>query len=99
MRRHPGAADVAARERKPARNRTDPRGQFGEFLRAWLDQHHGGDETVLSDALGVSDRTIRKWCEGTHGPGFHDLERIAVAMGFADWTDLAIAIRKLSRKS
>lgn len=92
-----GAADVG-RPKSAASNKNDPRGQFGEFLYAWIAKHHEGDEERLATALGMTDRAIRKWCEGKSGPAFSDLDRVAKALGMADWTDLAIAVRKFHRK-
>lgn len=89
---------VAAKPRGETKNTDDPRGQFGAFLRDWIDRHDDGDESKLADKLKVSDRTIRKWCEGANAPPLGDLQRIAEKMGFADWSKLAAAIVKHATK-
>lgn len=88
-----------ARPRNEVQNPDDPRGQFGSFLRAFIDKNHGGDESRISKALDVSERTVRKWCEGAHGPAFQDLDRIAIALGFESWVDMALAVRRFHRHS
>ena len=93
----PGAA-VAAKPRTETKNASDPRGQFGAFLRHWIDKHLGGDEKRLADKLDLSDRTIRKWIEGANGPAFQDLDRIALAMGYSDWGALASAAVRYAKK-
>lgn len=91
-----GSQQLSAKPRSEAKHSDDPRGQFGAYLRDWLDNRHGGDETQLAKDLNVSDRTIRKWCEGSHGPAFGKLDEVAKAMGFADWSKLAAAVVKFA---
>lgn len=85
---------MAAKPRSEPKNPDDPRGQFGPFLREWIERHHGGDEKRLADSLGMTDRAIRKWMLGDSGPAFSDLETVAQLLGFADWADMARAIVK-----
>lgn len=92
-----GAA-MAAKPRSEPKNQDDPRGQFGAFLRDWIDRKHGGDEARLAEILDVSDRTVRKWIEGANGPAFSDLDRIAKAMGYSDWAAMATAAVRFSKK-
>lgn len=87
-----GANRMSARPRGDTVNADDPRGQFGSFLRHWVDTKQGGDEKPLAKELGKSDRTIRAWITGHHGPAFEDLDRIAKAMGYANWAKLAAAV-------
>lgn len=82
-----------ARQRKEP-DLSNPKGQFGAFLRWWLDKHHAGDETPLANSLEVSERTIRKWCEGAAAPDLANLDNVAKAMGFDDWSKLAVAVVK-----
>lgn len=79
------------RPRTKPRDLTDPRGQLGAYVESWIARHHGGDRQRLADALGVSLRTIGKWCEGEHGPDLVTLNALAIAMGFDDWSKLAAA--------
>lgn len=84
---------AVARPRKEP-DLTNPKGQFGAFLRWWLDKHHAGDEKPLATSLEVSERTIRKWCEGSAAPDLAKLDNVATAMGFDDWSKLAVAVVK-----
>ena len=86
---------MAARPHSDVENTGDPRGQFGLFLRAWLATHSATD---LADELDVSIRTVQTWAKGQAGPAFQDLDRVAVAMGFADWSRLAAAIVRHLKK-
>jgi transcriptional regulator with XRE-family HTH domain len=79
------------RPRTKPRDLTDPRGQLGAYVESWIDKHHGGDKSRLADALGVSLRTVSKWCEGEHSPDLPMLDTLAKAMGFTDWGKLACA--------
>lgn len=92
------AQPVAPRSRSDTKNSDDPRGQFGEFLRHWVDTKAGGQYGDLAENLGVSPRAVGKWMEGAAGPSFGDLDRVAVALGYDDWVDLAIAVRKFHRR-
>lgn len=89
---------MAARPRNKVENTSDPRGQFGAFLRHWIDTNHDGDPKRLADALGVSVRAVQTWMKGQAGPTFADLGRIASELGFADWSKLAAAVVRHSRK-
>lgn len=91
-------APLAAKPRSETKNINDPRGRFGKFLRNWIDKHYSGDEKPLAKVLGVSERAIRKWCEGSNGPTFESLDRVAVALGFEDWGALGAAVRKFHAK-
>ena len=82
---------MAAKPRNETKNLTDPRGQFGTFLRWWLDRQPT-DAKPLHKRIGVSERTIRKWCEGANAPALQDLDRIAVAMDFENWAVLAARV-------
>lgn len=86
-------ARTVPRDRKEP-NLSDPRGQLGAFLRQWIDKHHGGDESRLADAVGVSDRAVRKWCEGAAAPDLFKLDALAKAMSYDDWTKLASAVAR-----
>lgn len=79
------------RKRSKPRDLTDPRGQLGAYVEAWIAKHHGGDRQRLADALGVSLRTVGKWCEGEHAPDLDTLDQLAKAMGHANWAKLATA--------
>ena len=85
------------RPRNEVENLDDPRGQFGVFLRAWIDKNHDGTPTKLAGALKLKVRTIQTWAKGQSGPAFADLNRVALAMGFADWSKLAVAIVRHNR--
>jgi len=87
----------AMRPRNEVENTGDPRGQFGLFLRAWIDKHHGGDPEPLAGKLGVSTRTIQTWAKGQAGPVFADLNEVAEALGFSDWSKLAAAVVRSQR--
>ena len=78
------------------KNTGDPRGQFAAFLRDWIDRKHGGDESRLAGALGVSTRTVQYWMIGEKSPRFEHLHKIATAMGYSDWSKLAAAIIRLA---
>lgn len=73
---------------------SDPRGQLGAYLRAWIDRHHAGDEDRLAKVLGVTPRAVRKWCEGASAPDLVKLDSLAKEMGFADWMKLAAAVSR-----
>src|SRR5687768_11104270 len=85
------------RPRDDVENRNDPRGQFALFLRDWIDRH-GGSPIPLADALGVHKRTVQTWMKGEAGPALGDLDEVAKALGFADWSKLAAAVVKHGRK-
>jgi len=76
---------MAAQPRQDAKNTSDPRGKFGAFLAHWLDRQRKTTHE-LAATLNVSERTIRKWREGAHGPAFEELDRVAVALGYTDWS-------------
>lgn len=80
------------------KNPDDPRGQFGPFLRHVLNAKFDGDVKRVADAVGISERGVRKWMEGYAGPSFGDLDKVAEAIGYRDWIDMAIAIRAFHRK-
>jgi transcriptional regulator with XRE-family HTH domain len=84
--------------RGQVKNTGDPRGQFGAFLRDWIDRKHGGDESRLAATMGVSDRAVRRWMSGDNAPPLSDLDRLAAALGYDDWSKLAVAVVKFSRK-
>lgn len=86
------------RPRTKPRDLTDPRGQLGAYVEAWIDKHHGGDKNRLAVALGVSYRTVSKWCEGEHAPDLVTLNALAEAMGFDDWSKLASAAVRAANK-
>lgn len=94
----PQSPGMAAKPRAQTKNTDDPRGQFGAFLRDWIDRKHDGDESRLAAALGISDRAVRKWCEGANAPPLADLDRIAKAMGYSDWGALASAAVRFVKK-
>lgn len=94
----PPGHDMAAKPRSQTKNTDDPRGQFGAFLRDWIDRKHDGDESRLAAMLDVSDRAVRKWCEGANAPPLADLDRIAKAMGYTDWGAMASAAVRHSKK-
>lgn len=79
------------RKRSKPRDLTDPRGQLGAYVEAWIDRHYDGDKQRLADALGVSYRTVSKWCEGEHSPDLPTMNALAKAMGLEDWGKLATA--------
>jgi transcriptional regulator with XRE-family HTH domain len=87
---------IMGRKRSKPRDLTDPRGQLGAYVEAWIDKNHGGDKSRLADALGLSVRTIGKWCEGEHAPDLPGLNDHAKAMGFADWGKLGNAVTKFT---
>lgn len=86
------------RKRSKPRDLTDPRGQLGAYVEAWIAKHHDGDRQRLADALGVSLRTVGKWCEGEHAPALEMLDQLAKAMGHSDWGKLATAAVRHSAK-
>jgi hypothetical protein len=92
------AGSMAAKPRSETKNADDPRGQFGKFLRWWIDRHHGGDLGPLAQSLDVSERTIGKWAEGAHSPALQDFDRVAKALGMADWGELARAVVRFNKK-
>jgi hypothetical protein len=93
-----GADGVSPQPRQEAKNTNDPRGKFGAFLANWLDRH-GVKTADLAVDLQVSERTVRKWREGTHGPAFEDLDRVAETLGYADWSlCYAAALRYCAKK-
>ena len=89
-------AQSVAPNRKETENVGDPRGQFGSFLRHWLDSQP--DRTAakerIANAAGVSTRAVGKWEEGVAGPPLQYLDDIAKAMGLKDWAKLAAAAVK-----
>ena len=76
------------------KNQDDPRGQLAAFLRDWIDRKHGGDANRLAKSLGVSVRTIRYWATGQKSPQLADLNKVASALGYRDWSKLAAAVVK-----
>lgn len=80
------------------KNQGDPRGQFGAFLRDWIDRKHGGSPKPLAESLGVAVRTVQHWAGGAGGPAFEDLDRVAVALGMSDFAALALALRKFKSR-
>lgn len=91
------APDMAPVEPKTA-NTDDPRGRFGRFLRAWLARHDDKKGDTLAKALGMNSRSIRLWMQGETGPSFADLNRVAEALGYADWSLLAAAVERFCEK-
>jgi hypothetical protein len=94
---HAGAVPRDSRpvpqHRKRTENMGDPRGQFGSFLRNWLDRQSDRTEAKrrVAAAAGVSERAVGTWELGTNGPPLQSLDSIARAMGYADWAKLALA--------
>ena len=76
---------MSPQPRQDTKNAEDPRGKFGAFLAHWLERH-GKTTHELAKTLEVSERTVRKWREGAHGPSFEDLDRVAQALGYSDWS-------------
>ena len=84
---------VAAQHRTPTKNTDDPRGQFGMFLRHWLDRQSDRSKAKarLAEAAKVTPRAVGKWEEGAAAPPMQSLPAIAKVMGFADWGRLCMA--------
>lgn len=85
------------RQRDPVNNPNDPRGQLGKFLRAWIDDHYDGDESKISGPMGISERAVRKWCEGNAAPSLADFDRLARVLKFKDWATLALEVVAFSK--
>ncbi len=83
---------VAARPRSNPKHQNDPRGQFGAFLRDWIDRHERG-ESLLAERLDMSRRSIRSWVVGDAGPTFGDLDAVAKALEFDDYAAMFSAIK------
>lgn len=77
---------------------SDARGQLGVFLRDRIDKRYQGDEKAIADAMGISDRAVRKWCEGESAPSLSDLDRLAKFLGYEDWSKLAVAAVRFAKK-
>lgn len=86
------------RKRSKPRDLTDPRGQLGAYVEAWIDKHHDGDKSRLADSLGLGLRTVQKWCEGESSPDFSTLNRLAQLLGHADWIALGGAVSRFVAK-
>jgi transcriptional regulator with XRE-family HTH domain len=71
----------------------DPRGQFGSFLRNWLDRQsdRGDAKRRIAKAAGVTERAVGKWEEGLNSPPLQSLDPIARTMGYSNWGKLAMA--------
>ncbi len=93
----PGVRKLAARPRNDTKHADDPRGQIAKYLRHVVDSGQQS-EGSLAKALKKSERTIRTWLLAANSPKVADLDELAEALGFADWVDLAIAIRKHGHK-
>jgi hypothetical protein len=91
-----GAA-LSPRPRDPVNNANDPRGQLGRFLRAWIDEHYDGDESKISEPMGISERAVRKWCEGNAAPSLSDFAKLAKVLKFRDWAALALEVVAFSK--
>lgn len=76
-----------------------PKGQFGIYVRHWIDKHHGGDVERIAKAVGVSERAVTKWCEGESAPDLEKLALLADAMGFSHWSALGAAAQRHAAKS
>jgi DNA-binding XRE family transcriptional regulator len=84
--------DVAG-NRKPTENMGDARGQFGAFLRHWLDQQQdrAAAKAEIAKAAKVKVRAVGKWEEGANAPNLQSLDAIARVMGYPNWGKLAMA--------
>ncbi len=82
-----------AQHRKETENPKDPRGQFGSFLRHWLDRQADRKKAKarIAEAAGVTARAVGKWEEGVASPPLQSLDAVAKEMGFAHWGTLAMA--------
>ena len=83
---------MAARPRSKPKHPNDPRGQFGAFLRDWIDRHEDG-ERIVAEKLKMSRRAIRTWVVGNAGPTFKDLDSVAKALGFSDYAAMFAAVK------
>ena len=88
------------RKRSKPRDLTDPRGQLGAYVEAWIDRHYDGDKQRLADAMGVSLSAVQKWCTGASAPAVTDLNRLAKLLGHDDWSKLATAaVRNAAKRN
>ncbi len=87
---------MAARPREDVENKGDPRGRFALFLRDWIDRKHGGSPKPLAESLGLKVRSVQTWMQGKAGPAFGDLDTVARALGYADWSKLAAAVERFN---
>lgn len=86
------------RKRSKPRDLTDPRGQLGAYVEAWIDKNHAGDKQRLATAMGVSLSAVQKWCTGSSAPALADMNRLAKLLGHDDWSKLATAAVRNSAK-
>lgn len=79
--------------RKRTENMGDPRGQFGSFLRNWLDRQadRGEAKRRIAEAAGVAEKAVAMWERGSNAPPLQSLDSIAKAMGYSNWAKLAVA--------
>lgn len=88
------------RKRSKPRDLSDPRGQLGAYVEAWIDRNYGGDKKRLADAMGVSLSAVQKWCTGETGPDLERLPALAKILGFDDWAKLVnAAVRSAAKRS
>src|SRR5689334_18948965 len=88
-----GGDKAVPNTRKETENLGDARGQFGLYLRHWLDRQadRAAAKARIAKAAGVSIQAVGKWEQGVSGPPMQSLHAIADVMGFANWASLATA--------
>lgn len=87
------------RKRSKPRDLSDPRGQLGAYVEAWIDRNYSGDKERFGKALGVSKSAVFKWCSGETGPDLVKLNAMAQLMGLENWAKLAIAAHRNAAKT
>lgn len=85
--------EIVNRPAEHIENLGDPRGQFGRYLRHLLAVKKM-TAAQLAEKLGKKKRAVQTWTKGQSGPAFADLDNVAKALGFRDWSKLAEAVVK-----
>lgn len=74
---------TVARPRKKEPDTSTTAGMFAAYLAHLIDKR-GTSPDNLAEATGINRATIFRWLRGDQSPDVDDLDRLAIALGFAD---------------
>jgi len=72
-----------ARPRKKEPDTSTTAGMFAAYLAHLIDKR-GTSVDAVAEATGINRATIFRWLSGDYSPDVADLDRLAIALGFAD---------------